>query len=211
MPKGGTTRGANITRVRNPGTRASAMPVRSATRAAPPGQSDAARNIVRSRRGSELGPDVDVEEMQEELESENPGPRQRISLLTAFGLTFLSILFDVAEFGIDMIGTAAGGIFVVVGLVLTVFSFFFWPLLFWLLGVPIWKGRNACKKIATQVTTILVEAVPWVGAFLPGTTIGTIVTIMFTWYEDKGKNAKREVMRNIVRARRFARRRMQNK
>lgn len=131
--------------------------------------------------------------------------KYRIGPVLAIFIVLLAIFLDVLGFGIDAAGTMGWGVFVVLGYVVDIITWFLFPLIFFAVGAPFWRGRAARKKIIAMVTGYLVEALPWIGAFLPATTISVAVTIVLTWAEDrgvKGKVAERFVSSRVTRMKR---------
>jgi hypothetical protein len=119
------------------------------------------------------------------------------------GLTFLAVLFDVSEFALDFIGTWGAGIFVLVGWIKDIFVFFFFPLAFWMLGIPPWKGRAAKKKMVTLGVAWVASLVPWFGAVMPETTVAVATTVYLTWLEDLEDYKKESLKKSYLRARRI--------
>ena len=164
------------------------------------GQFDSSRSIVRQRRTavSEEGT------MSMPQEKQRPKKKQRVSILMGIALTFIAVLFDVSEFVLDFIGTWGAGIFVLIGWIKDLIAFFFFPLTFWVLKMPPWKGRAARKKMVTLVTAWIISIVPWLGAVMPETTISVMVTLFFTWQEDLEDSKKESLKKNYLRAKRIA-------
>lgn len=118
-------------------------------------------------------------------------------------LTFIAVLFDVSEFALDFIGTWGAGIFVLIGWAKDVVAFFFFPLTFWVLKIPPWKGRAARKKMVTLGSAWVVSLIPWLGAVMPETIISVVVTLYLTWKEDMLDSKKNSLKRKYLRAKRI--------
>ncbi len=131
--------------------------------------------------------------------------KHRIGFFGTAILVYVAAYIDIAELTLDFAGTAAGGVGVVVGLLVDFAKIIVLPGLLILMKAPFWKGKKAKKKIATMITTFLVGAIPWIGAVLPETLIGTIATIIFTRKEDNEKMGGKGILndRNITRAKRI--------
>lgn len=144
------------------------------------------------RQDSDIEYDQEVQEFVEEQEEradivrsrqvaqqadKKPDVKYRIGLVTGFGLVLLSIFSDVLEI-ILFFSTGVGG---------TIKDFvatYLYPLIFWVIGVPFWKGKKSKEKILTMLVTLGIGYVPFVSDFTPELTIGVILTILLTRAED---------------------------
>jgi len=135
--------------------------------------------------------------------SEKEPVRYRIGAVAGLMLGMVSLFLDATELTLDLAGTFLGGIGVVIGYAKDFGTLILLPGIFFVLGAPFWKGRKAKKKMVTMVSGFILSLIPWVGAFLPETTIATIVTIYLTRKEDKEGVAKVSLAKNIVRAKRM--------
>lgn len=109
----------------------------------------------------------------------------RIGIVSALLLMYIGINLDAIELALDLIGTAGFGVLVVIGYIKDFVSIIIVPLIFFVLGAPFWKGRKAKKKMVTMVSGFLISLIPWVGAFMPETTLSILATILYTRSEDK--------------------------
>lgn len=147
------------------------------------------------------------EEQQEYLENkniQNQPVKYRIGSVITLGLLFVAGFFDVLELVLDLIGTAGFGVGVVIGYIKDGVSFVFFPLTFFILRAPFWKGKKAKKKMIAMVSSFIISLIPWLGAFMPETLIAVAVTTYLTRSEDKerSESAKGGARKNIVRAKR---------
>ncbi|MEK7601881.1 MAG: hypothetical protein AAB472_00095 [Patescibacteria group bacterium] len=109
--------------------------------------------------------------------------RQRISGLSAILLVSLAGITDIIQFFADLTGFGAIvammlGATVEIGLLV-------W---FRLLGIQ-YFNKNVLLKFGTILATSVITFIPFLD-MLPELTLGTIVLIMITRYEDSAKNAK---------------------
>lgn len=139
---------------------------------------------------------------------ENQPIKYRIGILVSLGLLFVAGSFDVLELILDLVGSGGFGIGVIIGYIKDAISFFFFPLVFFILGAPFWKGTKAKKKIIAMVSSFIISLIPWLGAAMPETFIAVAVTIYLTRSEDRGrlKYAVGDAGKNIIRAKRVLRR-----
>ena len=179
-------------------------------------------NVTRSQRGTYEAQDIrensntESEQWTEESNEyqrtnppvQNQPVKYRVGTLITLGLLSIAAAFDVLELFLDVIGTKGFGIGVIIGYVKDAVGFVFFPLVFFLLGVPFWKGKKAKKKIIAMVSSFIVGLIPWLGAALPETFIAVAVTIYLTRSEDKGraKYSTGDATKNIARARRVFKR-----
>lgn len=207
--RGVTSEGRNIVRTRrNPGTVASVNQTNSnpnvtRTRNSANGQVNNGR-VVTASQDSEDEYDEDVENYGNA--SAPKDVKYRIGYFTALILLIIAALFDVSELILDVAGTFLAGVGVVLGYIKDAISFLFFPLVFWALGAPFWKGRKAKKKVIAMITGLLISLLPWIGALLPETIISVFVTIYFTRAEDRNADPVDSLNKDIVRAKRTAQR-----
>lgn len=129
--------------------------------------------------------------------SEGQVVKYRIGKIAMLFLIALGVYLDLLELVIDLAGTLAAGVGVVIGYIKDFFTLFIIPAIFLLLRAPFWKGRKAKKKMVSMVTSFLVSLIPWIGAFLPETTISIAVTIYLTRKEDKEK-VEQDVQERVI-------------
>lgn len=169
----------------------------------PRNQMDGTRRLINQSSITRTSNNADSETQdQRNINIVEPKNKPRIGIVVSIILLYIASMFDAAELALDLAGTALGGVGVVIGYIKDTLSFLFFPTIFWLLGVPFWKGRKAKKKMVAMITGFLISLIPWVGAFLPETFISVLVTILLTRSEDKGIDAEKSLNQNIVRARR---------
>jgi hypothetical protein len=205
--KGIESGGRNIVRTRrNPGVSASGNG---------PASRPSSSNIVRTRnsargqvtsltQGNETSDDYEENYDNSSVPSSNESKKMRIGNFVALLLIMIAAFFDISELILDLAGTLLGGVGVVIGYLKDAVAFVFFPVVFWALGAPFWKGRKSKKKIIAMVSGFLISLVPWLGAFMPETLVSVAVTIFFTRAEDKGKDAEKSINTNVVRAKRIA-------
>lgn len=140
---------------------------------------------------------------------QNKPVKYRIGALVSLGLLFVAGYLDIIELVIDLAGTALAGVGVVVGYIKDAFTLFIFPSIFFILGVPFWKGKKAKKKMTAMVSGFAISLIPWVGAFMPETLVSVAVTIYLTRAEDRervGRGTSNSASK-ITRARRMRSRR----
>jgi hypothetical protein len=153
-------------------------------------------SIIR-RRNSNLS--LEEESSSDQRSSNTQIVQYRIGLGGALILIFLAVGLDVTEILLDVSGTLLGVVGVVIGYLKDFVALIILPGILLLLGAPFWKGRKAKKKIVTMISSFLISLIPWVGAIMPETTIGILVTIYLTRKEDKERievKNKRKIIRS---------------
>ena len=112
-------------------------------------------------------------------------PKQRISFLTAIFMLVTAFIIDCAQFVFAFLLAAGVALDFFFG-ALGTFTFLGW---FWSKGVNYFGGSKAGIKIASILTTAIIEAIPLIDA-LPGLTMGVATIIWATRKEDAEKIAK---------------------
>jgi hypothetical protein len=133
------------------------------------------------------------------------GPKYRISIIAGVIIVAFAGFLDLGELILDLVGTSAAGVGVVVGILIDFLKVIGLPTIFLFRKAPFWKGKKAKKKMVRMITAFLVGVIPGIGAILPETLIGTIATIILTRKEDNEKAGKTSLVsdRNITRAKRI--------
>jgi len=114
------------------------------------------------------------------------GPKQRISILTAFCMVALALALDAAQdFAIflnalPVIGTAIDVVFSWFIAALAAIIFGVW---FALLRVNYFTGKKAATKMLIMFSSVVVELIPFLDA-LPAITFGVVALIIQTRIED---------------------------
>lgn len=112
-------------------------------------------------------------------------PKQRISFLTAVFMLILAFSIDGAQF----VAAFILGVNVALDFFLGALGTIVTDVWFVILGVNFFGGSKAGTKIASILTTAIIEAVPLIDA-LPGLTMGVATIIWATRKEDAEKIAK---------------------
>ena len=114
------------------------------------------------------------------MDNENGTPKkQRIGLLLAVLLVIIAVIFDIAEIILDIAGAG------VAGTIKDIAQTIFFPVVFFILKAPFWKGKKKAKKMISMITTFFVSYIPIISTILPEVAIGVALTIYFTRKEDK--------------------------
>jgi hypothetical protein len=112
-------------------------------------------------------------------------PKQRISVVTGIFMIAIAFIIDAAQFLVVFIP----GVDVVLDFFLGILAIMIFGVWFFLLGVNYFSGSKSGTKLATMLTTAIIEAVPLVDA-LPGLTLGISTLIWATRKEDAEKIAR---------------------
>lgn len=130
----------------------------------------------------------------------------RIGAVVSLLLIILAIFLDITELVLDLAGSFLFGFGVVIGYAIDFAKVVLIPIIFLINGAPFWKGRKAKKKMIAMVTAFIISIIPWVGATMPETLVGVLVTLHFTRKEDVERaqeKAQSVVNSGITRARRM--------
>lgn len=136
--------------------------------------------ITRTRRNA---PVSESQDESVEIDSNNSSQPQeinyRVGTVVSLGLIFLAGFFDLVELILSVFTAGAGGY------IKDFAAMFLFPGLFWIVGVPFWKGNKKIQKIVTMVIAFIVSFIPYLSDIMPELLISVVVTLGYTRLEDR--------------------------
>jgi hypothetical protein len=140
--------------------------------------------VTRTRRNAPVSePQEPDQEQSVEGDSNNSSQPQevkyRVGKVVSLGLIFLAGFFDLAELILSIFTAGAGGY------IKDFAAMILFPGLFWIVGVPFWKGNKRVQKIITMVIAFIVSFIPYLSDIMPELLVSVVVTLMYTRLEDR--------------------------
>jgi hypothetical protein len=124
---------------------------------------------------------IEQEDGEYDYQVEKPRVKYRIGLLFTIFLGFIGIVADVAE-PLLAIFTVEVGSYIKDFLVFVIL-----PVLFFIKGVPFWKGKQSGTRIAVFIGATIVSIIPILGDISPETFVEVLTWCLVTRKEDREK------------------------
>jgi hypothetical protein len=160
-----------------------------------PRQNEIRDNNPSITRASRMRQNINLQEEDAFIPNQNAqSVKYRVGSLVTLLLLLFATFLDGAELLLDLVGTALGGVGVVIGYIKDFLTVIVLPSIFLFLKIPFWKGKKAKKKMAMMIGSFLASLIPWVGAFLPETLASVWVTLRLTKKEDEEKAQEKTVI-----------------
>jgi Na+/proline symporter len=104
--------------------------------------------------------------------------KYRINILVGLALIAIAGYFDLIELILSLVSVGAASY------IKDFAQIILFPVIFWVLKAPFWKGKRKAKKMISMLSGFFVALIPFVSDVLPEVMISVALTIYYTRKED---------------------------